>query len=708
MAAFTIAPDGEWVVYATCEYLHPQAAAGRMELDGEWSGYGHSYELARIRIDGTAKLRLTENSRFDNFPAWSPDGTRIAHLGSNDPWTDNDLYSGVVVGPNLHQIEAWTGDFVPHTPQWAPSGDSLAVVGKGGPTGRVIYLVGADGRGRKLLTETVSGPSWSPDGTRLAFAKPDGETVALFTMAVDGTDAQRVTTIEGWQPRDWEPDPSRAWIDTVAWSPDGSMVLYRCGWLYCVVTPDGMPIGKSPVIPGVHSEFSAASWAPDSSRIAVSGDSEPVLNPGDIVVYTMAPDGSDVRVVVRGGLGLVAEQALNVEVAASQAACADGYVVSQPELNPGLVHDCETLLELRVQMFGHATVNWGPGSPIAQWAGVEITGTPQRVTGLRLTTDSTGRQLRNHPRILPSALARLSKLQVLDFSNVTGSIPPELGQLINLEVLRLSSSTLSGPIPPELGHLAQLRELVIWGHQLTGAIPPELGQLAQLQQLWIFGDQLTGSIPGELGQLTQLQEMHLEVRQLSGEIPPELGQLTRLQQLRVVGTQITGGIPPEFGHLTELTELKLSSNQLTGAIPREFGQLVKLTEIDLSFNKLTGEIPPELGHLPNLSRLDLFVNKLTGAIPRELGHLTNLRRLDLSLNQLTGEIPVELGELTNLSRLHLGHNQLTGTIPAELGRLVNLSVLDLRENQLTGTIPPEVTRLQRLNDLYVSGNQLTE
>ena len=219
MAPFSIAPGGGRIVYATCEYGDPQATAARREdvqrqaLAGRmiqgtwWAGYDHKYELASIQIDGADHVRLTQNQRFDNFPAWSPDGTRIAFLSSDDWLGENNyLYTVPADGTEPRQIGTGPGDLSPHSPQWAPAGDELAVVAKGGGTGNVIYVVQADGTGRQRLTETVSLPSWSPDGTRLAFARPDGEDVALYTIARDGTDARRLATIEGWQPKNRDPN----------------------------------------------------------------------------------------------------------------------------------------------------------------------------------------------------------------------------------------------------------------------------------------------------------------------------------------------------------------------------------------------------------------------------------------------------------------------------------------------------------------------
>ena len=56
-----------------------------------------------------------------------------------------------------------------------------------------------------------------------------------------------------------------------------------------------------------------------------------------------------------------------------------------------------------------------------------------------------------------------------------------------------------GGIPPELGNLANLEELLLSDNNLSGEIPAELGDLSNLEQLWLSGNQLTGCIPSDLG-----------------------------------------------------------------------------------------------------------------------------------------------------------------------------------------------------------------
>ncbi len=51
-------------------------------------------------------------------------------------------------------------------------------------------------------------------------------------------------------------------------------------------------------------------------------------------------------------------------------------------------------------------------------------------------------------------------------------------------------------IPPELGNLVNLERLDLSGNGLTGVIPPELGRLAKLEVLWLVGTRLQGTVCG--------------------------------------------------------------------------------------------------------------------------------------------------------------------------------------------------------------------
>ena len=263
--------------------------------------------------------------------------------------------------------------------------------------------------------------------------------------------------------------------------------------------------------------------------------------------------------------------------------------------------------------------SWDSYEPVGMWHGI--------------TTNRTGHV--THIILIDVGV------RTVHMSKPPGSIPPEFGQLTNLQYLDLrcfgpEGIKLSEPIPPELGQLTNLQHLHVIG-DLSGPIPPELGQLTNLQYLDLRDNKLSGPIPPELGQLTNLQYLDLQGSNLSGPIPPELGQLTNLQHLHVIG-DLSGPIPPELGQLTNLQYLDLQGSNLSGPIPPELDQLTNLQYLDLQGSNLSGPIPPELDQLTNLQHLHV-IGDLSGPIPPELDQLTNLCYLDLGGNSRLRPIP---------------------------------------------------------------------
>ena len=253
--------------------------------------------------------------------------------------------------------------------------------------------------------------------------------------------------------------------------------------------------------------------------------------------------------------------------------------------------------------------------------------------------------------------------------------------------LSLFSNNLTGTIPPEIGNLESLWNLNLTNNDLSGEIPAEIGNLSGLQNLGLMSNQLSGEIPTEIGNLESLWNLNLAINDLSGGIPAEIGNLENLQNLYLRNNNLSGGIPAEIGNLENLQNLYLRNNDLSGGIPAEIGNLSNLTTLDLSANLLTGTIPPEIGNLSNLIDLDLRYNELSGEIPAEIGNMESLQFLDLGINELSGGIPVEISNLNNMVWLVLDNNNLSGELPIELSNLSNLTGIYLLENQLSGCFP---------------------
>ena len=162
-----------------------------------------------------------------------------------------------------------------------------------------------------------------------------------------------------------------------------------------------------------------------------------------------------------------------------------------------------------------------------------------------------------------------------------------------------SGRGLTGSVPPQLGDLDRLGELNLSFNRLTGGIPGELGGLTGLTTLWLFENQLRGGIPHELGGLSNLVWLSLSNNMLNGPIPASLAGLTNLSHMLLYGNQLSGEIPPELGVLTTMTVLQLERNELSGAIPWELGGLSGLVVLRISDNPLEGCVPPALREVTN-------------------------------------------------------------------------------------------------------------
>ncbi|MBX2820576.1 MAG: T9SS type A sorting domain-containing protein [Rhodothermaceae bacterium] len=310
---------------------------------------------------------------------------------------------------------------------------------------------------------------------------------------------------------------------------------------------------------------------------------------------------------------------------------------------------------------------------------------------------------------LPSELGDLSELLLLDFNDnfLLGQIPTELGNLSNIEVLDLGFNILGGEIPASFANLTNLFDLVLWGNNLTGQIPTFIANFPNLETLSLEFNQLEGPIPTFLGQLINLRELYLDQNQLSGPIPPELGNLTNLLSVFLGDNDLSGSIPTELFSIEGLLVLSIPDAGFSGSVPTEVANLTELTYLDLGENSFGGEFPDEVQQLFLLANLFLNDNLFSGEIPEEIGFtLPNLTELSLAGNFFEGSIPASIQELQVLRWLDLGRNQLSGSIP-DMNANQRLRFLYLDNNNLSGDISFQFIAFFALFELDLSGNELT-
>ncbi|KAH9703919.1 putative receptor-like protein kinase [Citrus sinensis] len=195
---------------------------------------------------------------------------------------------------------------------------------------------------------------------------------------------------------------------------------------------------------------------------------------------------------------------------------------------------------------------------------------------------------------IPPSIGNLKKLlQLYLFENfLQGSIPSSLGQCQSLTTINLSYNNLSGTIPPQLMDLTSLSVgLDLSRNQLVGSLPTEVGKLINLEILFISRNMLEGEIPSTLGSCIKLEQFKLGGNLFQGPIPLSLSSLRGLRVLELSQNNISGEIPKFLVELQLVQNLNLSYNDLEGVIPTE-GVFKNASAISVFGNsKLCGGIP---------------------------------------------------------------------------------------------------------------------
>lgn len=174
-----------------------------------------------------------------------------------------------------------------------------------------IYTMREDGSGVRRLTDgefSSTEPAWSPDGTRIAYARSTGSTAgdALWVMDADGSNKQPLVT----DPRTSSPQLG----NHPAWSPDGEKLAFdRC--LNCEFGGRNRDIFVADLQTGAIDtltrhpvEDSHPTWSPDGQQIAFTSnrdyfDADTMRFRKDIyIVSTLSAEDSKPQRLIEAGI----------------------------------------------------------------------------------------------------------------------------------------------------------------------------------------------------------------------------------------------------------------------------------------------------------------------------------------------------------------------------------------------------------------------
>ncbi|EOY13268.1 Leucine-rich repeat protein kinase family protein, putative [Theobroma cacao] len=334
---------------------------------------------------------------------------------------------------------------------------------------------------------------------------------------------------------------------------------------------------------------------------------------------------------------------------------------------------------------------------------------------------------------IPPGIFNSSTVTLIDLNSnrLSGCLTWSTGLwLPKLERLLLDINELNGTILTSISNPSKLTTLDLSVNSFSGYIPVDLGNLRDLECLKLHSNNLASTLSSpklsflsSVAYCKDLRVLDFSYNPLiDAELPISIGNLSiALQYFYSRGCNIGGNIPEQISNLSNLITLSIGNNQLIGSIPTTIGRLEKLQGLSLEGNKLEGFIPSDLCRLKSVGFLDLTENRLVGPIPACVGDLVSLRvglsqidigkwkvviHIDCSNNQLSSEIPSSISALEDLAYLSLSRNKLYGSIPELFGGLIGLEFLDLSRNNFSGIIPKSLQKLLYLKYLNVSFNRL--
>lgn len=267
----------------------------------------NSSEIYVMNQDGSNQTNLSNHPLIDRTPSWSPGGDRLVFTSAR---SQPHYFAG-----NVYVADPGDGSISPRTdfpdgtdtkiiaPTWSPDGSQLLFINvcfvcASGPGAHSQFmLIKADGTplGRILSIpgEVSHSPSWSPDGTRIAFAishrdyrtTPRRITSSIYVVNADGSGLSKIASVSG-------PDNTRSNTlvgGSPAWSPDGARLTFtghQSGDAEIYVVNAGG--GNAQRLTNHPANDGDAAWSPDGTRIAFVSD-----RTGNQDIFVMDADGSN-------------------------------------------------------------------------------------------------------------------------------------------------------------------------------------------------------------------------------------------------------------------------------------------------------------------------------------------------------------------------------------------------------------------------------
>jgi Tol biopolymer transport system component len=284
--ALTIVPTALVVYGGSDGSIDLEISGGTEPYRFVWSNGETTEDINNLEA-GTYSVTVTDgNAQVKTASAIvSPPGKILFSLMYSGD--DNGIYMMNSDGSNLHRLIKSSRTTIYGGSAWSPDSSKIAFYSHPNySTTWSIFVMNSDGSDPMRLTNTPGvheySPTWSPDGSRIAFQRENSDGSEIWMMDTDGSNALQIGSTVGSGP-EWTQHSNKI----VFYSEhDGNLEIYTMN-----------ANGSNPrrLTDNTHSDFWPA-WSPDGSQIAFVSDRN-----GNEAIWVMNSDGTQPRHLTRGG-----------------------------------------------------------------------------------------------------------------------------------------------------------------------------------------------------------------------------------------------------------------------------------------------------------------------------------------------------------------------------------------------------------------------
>lgn len=238
------------------------------------SDKGGSLDLYVLPAGAANARRLVASALDELSPSWAPDARHIAYRVNPRRSDLGDIWVVRADGRGRRNLTR-TPRVAEWSPAWSPDGRVIAYFSA---IGEDVWIMRPDGRRRRNVTQSAGldeYPSWSPDGRRIVFGSHRDGQFEIYATRLDGSRQMNLTRNQA----------SDQWP---AWSPDGRSVAFMSDREgspdVFVMRADGSSPTNLTRTPDL--EESHPAWLPDG-RISFTRHAET----GPIEMWAVDPDG---------------------------------------------------------------------------------------------------------------------------------------------------------------------------------------------------------------------------------------------------------------------------------------------------------------------------------------------------------------------------------------------------------------------------------